>query len=1578
MKFSAPSNPSRSTPMSTRTLWKIKVDVHQVYNLRLGDSTELPDPYIAATLILPHTLDSNGSAPTQRTAAKSKMSTGNFNAVMLFVANVYDFNFDRIKISIRVHNSKKYTELLESDGAVIGSTTFSLTSIYEQTNHWLPREWLPITNPASPGDCRGYIQVSLGVFGPGDDVPIQLSDFQLSSIGAGGKDSMSRALVEKIVQTPETNFHNSMLIFNVHRAEHLPILQTSSGLMAPSSGYVRVSFVGIQSLTRVIGSNANPAWNESVRIPVLFPSWDKYVIVEVFSSSTGGSGNSAAASAKQPSAESASSISSSDILLGTAIFDFDLLYRQGIQATWFNMYRSPSAVNPGFGSLHGPEYSGRVQVSATVARSSDLNASVVPFDITTINEPPTEEIVLFVDIYELDFMDEAITPDEIPQQTWIHVQFGPNSFESTRISNCGMTCIFEGDDLGRFVPIRLHLPLDRSMAFDMILSIYGQNYGEEKRRICFARIGIDRFLVMAQSGGVVPQVDPEWIQLSRIVRGKGTATTLSGVVENMADTVTSGFTFISDGIADIANSFFGGSASPSRPTFRRADTSGIGQKRIEDSLVRVSNVLACIMAVKTSVANKPRKSAADSTASASGGASTDVSAFITSDITAEMIIKRRPPRIVYEMKPYELRFCAHQACNLPITDKRNLTSAFCRVTLAGVSTRTSIVPTTLYPIWNEALKIEVDLPQNASIRPDVNIEVVHMTDLNEEIVLGVTSMKTVSLKPMLTGPPIWYKLHSPNQSLAVEQESHVLCSAVLVPANDSMKYAVPSPLPVRSTFTADLLILGVRLVRNYSIEHLNKIELSWGRHRANQRKKVITVRTADPVSGEGGQFNFLQPVMLDLDLPIDSIFQEFLEVRLFELLPEPNAEETIGYGFIHLNPHYAWLSDQEKAQYRNLFRMKTHEEIRREEEIRALEAAKKQQRNRGGFDQVKVETRRRRDELSKMKNMERDKVELAYMENEIDGLYGLDTKDNFISLPLQYFNSVETDALFPSRFKVRSAAARRPGGGDENKDYGDYDVSAAGRSARDEEEIGIRRLNPKFLSDFVWEPTVSKESQENTRKIIEGDLESSDMIQNFATSLPFIFVPIVIGSPIGTESFVVVGYLKVRVLVHEKSASSNELMSLKQEFTDQYERSKKLMCRLYALRAEGIVPSSTSAGSGGTAGSIVQDSTTSYFLWVRNVSGDLVAEYPTCSIKDDGALTIEGGVNPEFNKCFQLPVSLPENALLYIELYERVQTAAVISTAAAATGIGNLVGGSTDTLIGTVVIDLENRWFCQKYKQLVGSGEIPIETLTLRSADSSGIPKGKLKLWVELMDQVTSMGRPIEILPSPQPEFMEVRIALWRTRGVPNAEGEDQCNQGVIVFMQNLESQSTDTHYGSVDGTGTFNWRFVFNPTVPTEDGSIRFQLHHRPLVALSNVPIGEVSIDISHELAVVRRTRRSIDLPRAWVPLSHPAFVGKLRGSIEIAVRILTSEEARSFPVGKARDAPNQDPFLDPDDPHLVQHRSILSNTSFGRSFMKFVENLKSGFKIATIIFIIGCVIAGIVSIIVFLYSMGIIKINR
>ena len=347
---------------------------------------------------------------------------------MLFIANIHDLDFDKVKLSVRVHNGRKLTEVLNSDGSLIGSAVFSLSKIRAQPKHWIPREWVPITSESCPGDTRGYVNVSVGVFGPGDDVPSQLNDFQVGAHNQEGKDVISRVLCEKIVQTPETNFSNCMLIFNLLRAENL---SRSAG---PCSSYIKVSFVDQSACTRVIFSNANPAWTESVRIPVLVPTWDQWVLVDVYS--------------REGDA-------SSDLLLGSAIFDFGSLYKLGIQPTWFNLYSSGIGKNAALSALFGGEFSGRVLISAGVSRSSDLAVSVVPFDASSLVEPATEELVVFIDIYELSFQDEAVKESEIPEEIWLQVQFGPNTFESQRIANSNMTCVF-GETMGRFEAIRVH------------------------------------------------------------------------------------------------------------------------------------------------------------------------------------------------------------------------------------------------------------------------------------------------------------------------------------------------------------------------------------------------------------------------------------------------------------------------------------------------------------------------------------------------------------------------------------------------------------------------------------------------------------------------------------------------------------------------------------------------------------------------------------------------------------------------------------------------------------------------------------------------------------------------------------------------------------------------------------------------------------------------------------------------------------------------------------------------------------------------------------------------------------------
>ena len=1487
--------------MSGSTLWKIKLDVHQIYNLKLANSSELPDPYIAATLEFPRS--SQTVVATQRTPGKSRTSSGIFNAVLLFTASINDFDFNKVKLVVRVHNGRKITQLFESDGELIGSCTFSLSKIFAQAKHWVPREWFPVTSPSSPGDCRGYLNLSIGVFGPGDDVPSQLNDFQLlAAEGINEKLTASRSIMEKIVQTPETNFENSMLVFNALRAESLPILSVRSQAV-PSSAYVQISFVGIRMQTRVIPTNSNPAWNESIRIPVLYPTWDQSVLVEVYSRTN----------PKETD-------TSKDLLLGSCTFDFEILYQQGIQPTWFNLYSAGTATG-GFGALFGGDYSGRVQVAANVSRSSDMNASIIPVDTTTLHEPETNEIVLYLDIYELGFLDEAMSQSALPPELWVQVQFGPNVFESEHISNCPMSCVF-GEQLGRLEPIRIHLPRDRTMAYDLIFSVVGLNgVTGEKIIVCYSRISLDRFLMTVMGVGAKISGDPEWIRLSRIETGD-TGGIMAGALSN------------------LAAAFGSSTATPSS----------------QAQLVTVANILVNIVAF-------PLQKGA---------------------------IPERPIRVPYQIGSYEFRICIHQAANLPIAPgaiaRGTLSSTFARVTLAGVSAKTSVIPCTLYPVWNELLRIEADLPMMQTLRPDVLVEII---DSTTGAILCSATLKSNILRPSWTGPPSWYKLSSAGGrkgGMNVQQESLLLCSTTLVPLTEVNSVPLPSPMPPRATFTVDLLIVGVRLLRNYSIENLSQIELSWGRVRNKPGRSVVTVRTSDPIAGVGGQFNFLQPALMDIDLPIESTFQEFLEVRLIERVSgvteeagnwlNPDIEtnmntykdQAIGFGFIHLNPQYSWISDIERSQYRETFRMKTVEELRKIEEVRAAAETAKA---------AKKERVHSRDKgHGAKKSMNKDLVELQYIEDEIEAHFGISTaEENVIELPVDCFNAVETDALLPQNMRsTRMLNAKSIGVKKPNRRAG---FSATG--PQDFQSLPGSKKSSKFMTEFVWEPTVTKEKALNARRQIETDLET----ELDPDQLPFISVPLVApGGLESGESFIVVGYLKVRCRVREKSSDSTELLQLQQAFLAQFEACRRLMCRLYVIRAEGIVPSQTteSQTSGGQSNGLLSASQTStYFLWIRNVAGELIAEYPNCSIKDDGQT--DGSkiisLNPEFNKCFQLPCAFPENSVLYVELYERKFSGVVAGIAL----MSQQTTTAVDTLVGAALIDIENRWFHPDYQLAALGGDkklsqLPIETWTLRSQD--GIPKGKLRFWLEVMDQVTSMGRPIETLPSPQPENLEVRIVFWRSKGVPKPEGEEHCHQGLSVFVQDLPSQDSDTHYGSMDGTGTFNWRFVFRPKVPSEDSSIRFQLQHRPLASIAGigyVALGEVTLDLANELATVRKSRRGIDLPRCWVPLSHPAYVGKVRGFIEIQIRVLSGEEAKAFPVGLGRDAPNTDPYLDGDDPHLVQHRNALANTAIGRSVAKFVEAMKGGLRLATILFIVGTVVSGIVGLIVFLAYIGVIK---
>ncbi|XP_040849283.1 fer-1-like protein 5 [Ochotona curzoniae] len=110
-----------------------------------------------------------------------------------------------------------------------------------------------------------------------------------------------------------------------------------------------------------------------------------------------------------------------------------------------------------------------------------------------------------------------------------------------------------------------------------------------------------------------------------------------------------------------------------------------------------------------------------------------------------------------------------------------------------------------------------------------------------------------------------------------------------------------------------------------------------------------------------------------------------------------------------------------------------------------------------------------------------------------------------------------------------------------------------------------------------------------------------------------------------------------------------------------------------------------------------------------------------------------------------------------------------------------------------------------------------VETRTLYSNSQPGIDQGKLQLWVDIFPK--NLGPPgphVNISPR-KPKRYELRCIIWKTADVDlvdvsltSEKTSDIYIKGWLFGMEK-DTQKTDIHYHSLNGEGTFNWRFIFS-----------------------------------------------------------------------------------------------------------------------------------------------------------------------
>eukprot|EP00828_Plagiopyla_frontata_P023412 TRINITY_DN3002_c0_g1_i1.p3 TRINITY_DN3002_c0_g1~~TRINITY_DN3002_c0_g1_i1.p3 ORF type:complete len:230 (-),score=39.42 TRINITY_DN3002_c0_g1_i1:180-869(-) len=167
----------------------------------------------------------------------------------------------------------------------------------------------------------------------------------------------------------------------------------------------------------------------------------------------------------------------------------------------------------------------------------------------------------------------------------------------------------------------------------------------------------------------------------------------------------------------------------------------------------------------------------------------------------------------------------------------------------------------------------------------------------------------------------------------------------------------------------------------------------------------------------------------------------------------------------------------------------------------------------------------------------------------------------------------------------------------------------------------------------------------------------------------------------------------------------------------------------------------------------------------------------------------------------------------------------------------------------------------------------------------------------------------------PEPQEFEIRIVIWEVENVPIPTGSTTIDLFVKVeqdsygWTGSMTEKETDTHMGSEDGHGIFNWRMKFSLEIPCPFPRLKFLIYDFNAFSSSDA-IGTCVISFM-KLFPKLKSEGKYQTNFKILKLMHPNFPGESRGELKVSIHIITKQEANASPVGEAQEDPNRDPYL-------------------------------------------------------------------
>lgn len=795
---------------------------------------------------------------------------------------------------------------------------------------------------------------------------------------------------------------------------------------------------------------------------------------------------------------------------------------------------------------------------------------------------------------------------------------------------------------------------------------------------------------------------------------------------------------------------------------------------------------------------------------------------------------------------------------------------FVSVRCCGQLKKTTSQFKTLDPLFYETLVFAVRIPEDLAYSPDLLFQVHDASSSSSTnapgTVLGelrVPMTKAVKSVTNARAPrPHWFKLHAVRRQSSTfvdEYKGDALVSVQCIDHSGPIEFMNrPEPItPEYQEATLEVAAVGVRKLKALSflgIQHPHlEFELTGGMF-----SDGTSVRKTKPSpSSNGKNANFLDYIVANAKLPVDTLFAPQLEIKVCEYAIGGLRKSVLASCKLSLANKLPWSSNyvppQQQQAFENpvtgaAFTTKTNEEIkvvkkkRGRRHPRLLSATSRRRKA------AKKKNERRYEALPTDAEGEDTKARGIASGDENEGVVPVDGDDlddeddeeeeeeaddgmgvGDLDLSLVFKSSRATSTFTDTNIDVKDDPAlleemRKDNERRYHAGKADLLSLSHGSSKQSRTAINPRELDgvkpPPYMHGRDW--WISREyGGEELEKFLKVKALETYTLHRSVLTRPSLLKRKRVH--VNLKAGVFKGLIRVveKRKAREAEANNTALLDI-----EKLREPQQLVVRVYVLRASSL----QSKDSNGYSDPYLR----------LKLGKDIISDRANYKKKP---------LSPEFYKMFSFNAVLPGPSQLEVAVWDH-----------------DLI---TDDLIGKTTIDLEDRWFHRDW-QRIGQGHPklaeaggclkPVEYRHLYT-DKRSTSQGFVQLWVDIMTaQQAALTPPVSIDP-PAPRRFEVRVIIWRGEGIVDQDYSEINDYFVKVWMEGGKSETTDVHWRCSNGKPCWNWRLklpVEFPLRTAEFGRLHVQLWDKDVLKWNDM-IGEAQLDLYKWIRRAYEANRSV-----------------------------------------------------------------------------------------------------------------------